>query len=69
MKLQASAPSGHEILQSQISLFAKNRFNIKELTVVHGRRFSASAYSGVLAATGRSSVVTTNLRELRVQVF
>jgi hypothetical protein len=39
-KLQGSGVSSREILQSQISLFAKNRFNIKELTVVHGRQIN-----------------------------
>jgi hypothetical protein len=37
MKLQGSGVSSREILQSQISLFTKNRFNIKELPIVHGR--------------------------------
>jgi hypothetical protein len=42
MKLQGSGVSSREILQSQISLFAKNRFNIKELTVVRGRLCNCS---------------------------
>jgi hypothetical protein len=37
MKLQGSGLSSRQILQSQISSFAKKRFKIKELIVVHGR--------------------------------
>jgi hypothetical protein len=40
MKLQGSGLSSRQILQSQISSFAKKRFKIKELIVVHGRLFS-----------------------------
>jgi len=38
MKLQGSGASSREILQTQISLSAKNRFKIKGMIVVHGRR-------------------------------
>jgi hypothetical protein len=37
MKLQGSGASSREILQTQISLSAKNRFKIKGMIVVHGR--------------------------------
>ena len=37
MKLQGSGPSNPKTLQSQISLFAKTRFSISHLTVVHER--------------------------------
>src|SRR5664280_894010 len=36
-KLQGSAPSSHNILQSQSCLLAKNRFSVNGLAVVHGR--------------------------------
>jgi hypothetical protein len=35
--LQGSAPSSHNILQSQSCLLAKNRFSVNGLAVVHGR--------------------------------
>jgi hypothetical protein len=40
MKLQGSRSSGREILQSQSCLFAKNRFTINTITVVHGRQIT-----------------------------
>src|SRR5450759_2360038 len=39
-KLQGSAPSSHNILQSQSRLLAKNRFSVNGLAVVHRRLFT-----------------------------
>src|SRR5664280_833688 len=39
-KLQGSAPSSHNILQSQSRLLAKNRFSVNGLAVVHRRPFT-----------------------------
>jgi hypothetical protein len=42
--LQGSAPSSHNILQSQSCLLAKNRFSVNGLAVVHGRRITLAKW-------------------------